>query len=397
MARRPLSPLRAAVVVARQDLRRRLRNRSALVTAVLGPLAMAIVFGSLIEGASGGTLRLGVVDADRSASSAAVLDALVGGEGFEDSPIRFESVADEAEARRRVDDGDLGAALVIASGFGTAGSPGERAELVVVRDPDQVVSGQVVASVAASIAAGVERAGLAVATAAALSGAPPTPELVSAAIAVEPSLALGEVDPGGRAVSAAAFYGAAMSILFLFFTVGYASRSVLVERQDGTLDRMLATPVSPGAILAGKAASVGVLGLVGFVVVWLVTSSLFDAPWGEPLAVVVLMVATVFAITGVATFAASLARTERQADAITSAVAFVLALLGGNFVGPNLPAGLRRLSVLTPNGWSLQAFVDLNADAVGLRGIAGALVVLLAMGVVFGAVGVVRVRRVMLP
>jgi len=38
----------------------------------------------------------------------------------------------------------------------------------------------------------------------------------------------------------------------------------------------------------------------------------------------------------------------------------------------------------------------LNTDAAGLREILTALAVLTAMGLVFGAVGVVRVRRVML-
>ena len=37
-------------VVAVTELRRRVRNRSAIVTAFVGPLAMAVVFGLLVSG-----------------------------------------------------------------------------------------------------------------------------------------------------------------------------------------------------------------------------------------------------------------------------------------------------------------------------------------------------------
>ena len=87
--------------------------------------------------------------------------------------------------------------------------------------------------------------------------------------------------------------------------------------------------------MAGKTLSVAALGLAGFVTVWAVTALGFGAGWGNPAAVVLVIVATVFAVGGVSILVASLARTEQQADAYTGAVTFVLALLGGNFVGPS--------------------------------------------------------------
>lgn len=382
--------LRLALVVAGADLRRRLRNRSAVVVAFVGPLSLGVVFSVLVGGAGSSTFEIGVVDLDRSPASTDLVASLVAANAEQDQ-VRFVALDDddggESEARRQVTDGDLGAAIVLAAGF---------QEVEVLRDPEQPVSGQVAQSVAQSIASGYERVGLSVATAATL-GVTPDDAVVAAAGEAPPALTLGDLPVGGRELSPGAFYGASMAVLFLFFTVGFAARSVLTERQTGTLARQLATPATPGAILAGKTLSVAVLGFAGFVTVWLVTSLLFGAPWGDPVAVVALMAATVLAVAGVATFVASLARSERQADAATTVTAFVLALLGGNFVGPNLPPLLRRLSVFTPNGWALRSFTALNTDAAGLREILTALAVLVAMGLVFGAVGVVRVRRVMLP
>ncbi len=378
--------LRLALVVAGADLRRRLRNRSAVVVAFVGPLSLGVVFSVLVGGAGSSTFEIGVVDLDRSPASTDLVASLVAANAEQDQ-LRFVALDDDQAARRQVTDGDLGAAIVLAKGL---------QGVEVLRDPEQPVTGQVAQSVAQSIASGYERVGLSVATAATL-GVTPDDTVVAAAGEAPPALTVGDLPVGGRELSPGAFYGASMAVLFLFFTVGFAARSVLTERQTGTLARLLATPASPGAILAGKTLSVAVLGFAGFVTVWLVTSLLFGAPWGDPVAVVALMAATVLAVAGVATFVASLARSERQADAATTVTAFVLALLGGNFVGPNLPPLLRRLSVFTPNGWALRSFTALNTDAAGLREILTALAVLVAMGLVFGAVGVVRVRRVMLP
>lgn len=407
-----MAQLSRTLVICALDLRRRVRNRSAVITAVVGPLAMAIVFGLLVSGTSELTVRIGVVDLDRSAASMSLVSSLLADDGSEAADGDPDGAAEQQVlqfveldpggaldgVRSAVADGTVDAALVLEAGFGAAATAGGSGSLVVVQDPERVVSGQIAASVAQSVAAGYRQVGLSVATVMALAGTGSgafDEALIDAAGAQSPALSVQEVPVGGRDLSAAAFYGAGMSILFLFFTVGFAARSVLAEREAGTLDRVLATPTTAGAVIAGKTLSVGVLGVAGFVVVWLVTSALFDAPWGDPIAVSVLIVSTVFAIAGVATFVASLARTERQADAATAAVTFLLALLGGNFVGPNQPPLLRRLSVLTPNGWSLRAFADLNADAATLSSIATAVSVLLVMGAVFGSIGVRRVRSVM--
>jgi ABC-2 type transport system permease protein len=108
----------------------------------------------------------------------------------------------------------------------------------------------------------------------------------------------------------------------------------------------------------------------------------------------ILILATVAALGGVSTFVCSLAKTEQQADSYASAVTFVLALLGGNFIGPGqAPDLLKRLALFTPNGWSLRAFTDVSADAAGVGRIVGPVLLLLAFAVGFGAIGLARVRR----
>jgi ABC-2 type transport system permease protein len=380
------------LLVAGNDLRRRIRNRSALVTAFVGPLAMAIVFSLLIGGADSARFRIGVVDADGSPVSRELTAGALGGHA--DGAVTVVRSRGETAARRAIDDDGLDAAIVVPAGFGDGVERGEPATITVLRSPDRLVSGQVAEAIAAGLVAHVERVGLAMRVAAARTGRAPDPSLGDAAHDVPAALALKDVPPGGHEASPGAFYGAAMSILFLFFTVGYAARSVLAERRDGTLGRVLATPISPAAVVAGKTLSVAAIGLAGFFTVWGVTALAFDARWGDPLAVAVVIVATVLAVGGVSTLVTSLARTDQQADAYTAVATFVLALLGGNFVGPGAsPELLRQLSLLTPNGWALSAFTDLSADAASLTSVLGAVAVLAAVAAVTGAVGLRRIHR----
>lgn len=387
--------MRRVAEIARVDLVRRLRNRSAIITAFAGPFALATVFSILIGGATSGDFTIGVVSLDDGEQTEEIVDGLVEGAepGEAAAPIEFERLGDEAAARDAVDDGDADAAVVFPVGFSAAATSGQATELLVLRSPDRVVSGQVAEAVAAGVAGAFRQVEVAVRTVAAISGEPPTAEVIAAASAREPAMVLADAPAGDRAIDSSAYYGASMSILFLFFTVGFAGRSVLAERRDGTLYRVLATPTSPGEVLAGKTVSVAVLAFLGFVTVWLATTILFGADWGSSVAVIAVIAATVLAVAGISTFAASLARTERQADAITSVIAFALALLGGNFVGPNAPPLLRRVSLLTPNGWSLRAFTDLSADTIGIGGVVLPIVVLLGFAAAFGVVGIAGLHR----
>lgn len=382
--------MRAMLLVAAVDLKRRLRNRSALFTAILGPLAMAVVFGVLLGGTDSISLKIGIVDLDRSEISRPFVDGLLRADA--DSPVTF-VVELEATVRDAVDDGDLGAAIVVPAGFGAAVTSGDAATLTVLRDPSREISAGVSASIAEQYLAGLGSRRLAAVTAIALGGPPPTAtelaELRDSVVA-----AVVDEHPGGAEIDAAAYYGVSMSVLFLFFTVAFAARSLIVERRTGLVPRVLAASTPAWSIVLGKVLAVCILGMAGFATVWLTTRVLFGADWGDPLAVLVTMAATTIAVGGVAVFVCGLARTEQQADGWTSMVAFALALLGGNFVGPGqAPDALQRLAVFTPNGQSLDAFTALAVDRAGIGGIAGHLAVLIAIASVFGAVGLTLLGR----
>ena len=193
-----------------------------------------------------------------------------------------------------------------------------------------------------------------------------------------------------------AYFAPSMGLVFLFFTVGFGARSILAERQEGTLTRIRSAPISGASLLAGKALASFVLGLASMLMLWAATAFVFGADWGDPVAVVALCAAVVLAVAGITAVMATYATNEEQVASSTAMLTFLLALLGGNFVTPGaMPDLLRRISLLTPNGWALRGFTDLSAQGGGLGDIAVALVVLLALAGVTAAVAVVRAPRLL--
>jgi ABC-2 type transport system permease protein len=204
--------------------------------------------------------------------------------------------------------------------------------------------------------------------------------------AVELPVQVTTTGTGGDA-SPAAYFGPAMGLLFLFLSVGAVARDLLADKRTGLLDRIRAGPVSDAAILAGKGLAVVVTCVASLLVIWLVTSLLLGADWGDPAAVALLVVAVSLTIGGVAGLVAGVARTDQSAETLASVVAFVFAMIGGAFVPPGaLPDALQRLALLTPTGWALRGFADVSAGDANVAGIAPNLAALLVLAVAAGVI-----------
>jgi ABC-2 type transport system permease protein len=223
------------------------------------------------------------------------------------------------------------------------------------------------------------------------------PELAEAAARERVPVQLTDGDAGAREVAGAAYFGPAMAIFFLFFTVSYGARSLLAERQQGTLPRILAAPAPAWAVLAGKALAVFVLGLASMTTMFVFMSVVFGIDFGDPLAVAALTVLTVLAVMAVTAVVQTLARNDQQADTLAQMLSISLALVGGNFFPIfQLPELIQRLSLATPNGWAIRGFTDLIYDGAGIADILPNLGAVAAFALVTGSIALVRSRRLAL-
>ena len=387
--------MRAAWLICLKDLRSRLRDRSALLIGIVVPLVLAFIFNVIFSGVSGGSgvISLGVVDADHGPASQAftqqVLPA-VNRSGL----ITIRTEASAARARALAATGTLAAVIVIPAGFSARVQAGQPASMQVIGNIDAPVSAEVARSIAEAYAAELNRVRLSVATVLAGPGgsASSTQALAAQAVATATPVAVSDVSAQTKELDTKSFFAAGMAVFFLFFTVQFGVTSLLEERSEGTMARLLAAPISRASILGGKLLTSFLLGVISMTVLALATTLLFGADWGNPLGVAVLIVAAIGSAMGIMSLIATLARNAEQAANWQSVVSVVLGLLGGTFFPVSqAPGVLSTLTFAAPQAWFLRGLGDLRGGSLSAVWVPA--LAMLGFAVVAGGVALFRLRR----
>src|SRR5512144_215199 len=154
---------RAARAIASKDLLRRLRDRTAILVAIVLPFALAGIFALTLGGADTKAFAatFGIVDLDGGALPAHFREAL-GGLDF--ATVRTVGTVDEAEQQAR--DGAIDAAFVFPPGFTASVQRGAGAQLRVLTAPFSSIGGLVATSFARSFASQLDAISVAIAVAA---------------------------------------------------------------------------------------------------------------------------------------------------------------------------------------------------------------------------------------
>ncbi len=391
--------MRVAFVIAGRILRQRLRDRSAIIFAVLTPLGLAFAFSAVIpDFAPTFHTTVAVVDEDGGAQAQALiagpLDHLVTA-GIAD----VKTLGTEADARYAVSAGQAGAAVLIPAGFSDAIGNGTPTRIRVLGGDDPV-SREVVRATVSSFADQAGAIQLTLQTVVATGGTvdAASAQRISAALQADVPITIAEATAARRQATLATFYGAAMAIMFVFFATQYGALAILTERRVGTLNRLLAAPISQGSVVFGGSIAGLLLGLLAMTVLVIATTVLAHASWGPPPLVGALIAAAVIAAVGISTLVATLAKTVEQAGGLNAIVALCLSAIGGVFIPlSQAPEILARVSLITPHAWFLRAIDTLSVPTSGLADILPSLLVLVGMGLTTGAIGLVRARGALVP
>ena len=362
-----------------------MRDRSAVITCLVAPLAIAAILGFAFAGnTSSGVLPIGV-----SGASPALVRAAVQASQLPPNVV-VRLVPGRSAVHREVADGTLAAGVVLRGGQanlshllipmvapGATPSPG----FDVVDRANALIGQEDAESLAAGLASRLYAGRIAPGTA-----------TRDAPLAVS----LSTLGNGGKAVLD--YFAPSIAVVFLFIGSGLGMRSLLMERSTGTLARLAALPIRPGAIVWGKLLAIALTGLASILIVWGVTAAAFHASWGDPLGVLLMCVGATAAMCGLGAFLTSFARTPQEAFAASLVVGLVLALLGGNLLPPGaLPEAFQVLSLGTPNGWALVGFGRLALLRDPASSVLGPFAVLCLIALVTGSLAMARVRRMVTP
>lgn len=194
--------------------------------------------------------------------------------------------------------------------------------------------------------------------------------------------------PGSKEVSAMQYYAAAMAVMFMVMTALARAKDLIQEREDGTLFRLLMTPTSRSAILAGQILGSVALLMGQFLIMMVGTRLIYGVDWGPTLPVLALGLAFSVATTGLGALATSVLKDPGAADAAVGLVGPLFGALSGAMMPLYFfPDALRMVARAIPNYWALQGFLDQMSGA-GNLGLP--VTVLVLMGLATGAFGTWR-------
>ena len=146
------------------------------------------------------------------------------------------------------------------------------------------------------------------------------------------------------------FVPAIVGMLSLITAILVTAMSVAREREQGTFDQLLVTPLRPGEILVGKALPGFVIGMIQGTVILLAVVLWFEVPFSGSLAALYCGLA-LFLLSGVGfgLFISSLAATQQQG--LLGAFLFLVpAIILSGFATPiaNMPPVVQHLTLIDP-------------------------------------------------
>jgi ABC-2 type transport system permease protein len=185
-----------------------------------------------------------------------------------------------------------------------------------------------------------------------------------------------------------------MIVIFTIFSVLAGIAALLLEREQGTLRRLLVMPMGKTALMSGKLLGILIVGITQIIILVLAGIYLFGVDWGQStLALLLMIFAFAFSITGLGMLVGSLVRTYAQLDAFSAIIAIPMAGLGGAMWPIEIvPEFMQRLALFLPTGWAMRGFHDIITRGLGLEAVLLEAGVLVAFGVIFLVLGILRFR-----
>ncbi len=411
--------MKKLLLIGLKDVKLAFRDRAALILMLLAPFLLTLGLGAVTGRFSGGTsngishIPVVLVNQDHGQLGVALVQTFQSSEL--DELIDPTLSTDTAEAYQRVDDNWYAAAIVIPAGFTDSIIPpeGETAPRTMVQvmlysNPTSPTSVGVVKTILDEFMSQVEvglaggevtipqliRSGRLPADLAAQAGKAAGLDIAQAS-GQKPSSLLKSATAAGGAVKfdILAILAPGMAMMFLMYTVSNGGRTLLVERNMGTLSRLLVSPTASAQVLGGKMIGIFLTGMAQMLILIVGTTLMFGLQWGDPLAVFVLVLCAVFGAVGWGLLLTAVARTPGQISAIGSALMLIFGILGGGFINlDNMPEWFRIVTHISPNIWGLDGFTTLSLGG-GLADIRTPIVALVVMGATLFLISLVLFNR----
>jgi ABC-2 type transport system permease protein len=302
------------LAVALKEVRHTVRDKRMMAMLLVAPALQLGVFGYAVD-FDVDRVPTVVVDHDQSEVSRLHLQKILA----DGTLVRRMTTTSDAEAEKAIEAGEIAAALIVPPGFSQELARGHAAHLQVIvdgTDPNRgaVAAATVVRYARAENLTAIQQA-LGRQKVAARVGPAFEPLATPVAMPNIPNMVmLPRVLHNPRLRTSTYMVPGIIALLLLVVTVIVTSMGLARERETGTLEQVMVTPMNGVVLLVGKLLPYVAIGLFDFILAIVVATRLFDVPISGPFGVALLgTTAYLFCTLGVGLLVSTISRTQQQA------------------------------------------------------------------------------------
>ena len=365
--------------IIRKELIQILRDRRTLVTIISLPIMQLVLYGYLSNDVT--HISTAVFDESRTPESRTLLDAFANTTYVD---LRYYTTGFD-QVRRLIDGGDAKIGIWIPPDYAARLRSGRTAQVEVVVDASEPTSARTVLGIATQIGQ-VLSTQLVVREAQRLSGARPNalPVDVRPRAWYNPTLEnVNFIVPG------------VIAIVLMFVTTFQAIIVIVRERELGTMEQLVVTPITALELILGKVIPLVALAYVQMTLTLFLASVWFHVPIkGNLVLLYVLSLTFFFSTLGVGALISTVSKTFQQAAQMTQLILLPSILISG-FIFPreSLPRALQVIGGVLPLTYFVIIMRGILIKGVGLEYLWRQILPMAVIGVAVFAIAINRFQK----
>ena len=154
---------------------------------------------------------------------------------------------------------------------------------------------------------------------------------------------------------------AGVAIMLLLFSVAGMGAGLLDEKQEGTLKKLLSSPIRPHNILFGKMLATNLISIFQLTAMFLFARLAFGLDiFPHLISLLIMIIATAYACSSFGVLLASFAKSRQQVQSLSTLIILVMSCIGGSMIPIFImPLFMQKIAVFSVNYWAIQGFFDI--------------------------------------
>jgi ABC-2 type transport system permease protein len=370
-----------------KELKQTLREPKMRATLFMPPLIQLLVFGYAVN-LDVEHAKIAWMDQDRSAESRELLDQFTGSGRF--TIVQY--LQTEQDSQRVLDLSQVESVVRILPGFAADLARGREAEVQVLVDGSNSNTASIVATQCSQVIRQFSTAKLQQLQRRKLVGQAvdrplraPLPELnVEPRVWFNPELKSRNYFVPGVLVN-----------IIMLVTLSLTSMAIVREKEIGTMEQLMVTPIRPIEMILGKTLPFAAIGMVQLLFITMVGMLVFKVPLnGNPLLLVFSSLFFVLCTLGLGLFISTISNTQQQAMMTTLFLFQPMFMLSGfSFPIRNMPELVQWITYINPMRYFMEVVRGIFLKGVGIEILWPQILALAVLGTSILTISVVRFRK----